>query len=59
MSKMGISTLESYRGAQAFQAIGLSQDVVDAYFTGTANPIRGVGLAQIADSASRRHALGF
>src|SRR5439155_4799238 len=43
-SKMGISTLQSYRGAQVFEAIGLNQSVVEKYFTGTASRIEGVGL---------------
>ncbi len=48
MSKMGISTYQSYCGAQIFDAIGLSKELVDAYFTGTATPIEGVGLKEIA-----------
>src|ERR1039458_8874501 len=43
-SKMGISTLQSYRGAQVFEAIGLNREVIDRYFTGTASRIAGVGL---------------
>ena len=49
MSKMGISTFQSYCGAQIFDAVGLSSDFVDDYFTGTASPIEGVGLAEIAE----------
>ena len=59
MSKMGISTLRSYRTAQLFEAIGLSREVVDEYFTGTTSRIAGVGLAQIARDALARHADGF
>ncbi|MFW6132781.1 MAG: glutamate synthase large subunit [Planctomycetota bacterium] len=55
MSKMGISTLRSYRSAQIFECIGLNSDVVDAHFTGTPTRIRGIGLAQIADEALQRH----
>ena len=56
MSKMGISTLSSYRGAQIFEAVGVAQDLTDACFTGTPSPIGGIGLAEIADVVLRRHA---
>jgi len=59
LSKMGISTASSYRGAQVFEAIGVSRGVIDAYFCGTRSAISGVGLAEIADDARRRHARGF
>src|SRR5882724_2723390 len=59
MSKMGISTLSSYQGAQIFEAIGIDQFVVDKYFTGTASRIRGVGLREIAEEALIRHERGF
>ena len=59
MSKMGISTYQSYCGAQIFDAIGLSKALVDAYFTGTATPIEGVGLEQIARETTERHRLAF
>jgi len=59
MSKMGISTLRSYRSGQLFEAIGLDREVVDAYFTGTSSRIGGVGLEQIAVDALRHHAAGF
>ena len=55
MSKMGISTYQSYCGAQIFDAVGLKADFVDTYFTGTATRIEGVGLAEIAEEAVRRH----
>jgi glutamate synthase (NADPH) large chain len=55
MSKMGISTLQSYHGAQIFEAIGLSPEVIDAYFTGTASRISGIDLEIIAEEARRRH----
>jgi glutamate synthase (NADPH/NADH) large chain len=55
MSKMGISTLQSYHGAQIFEAIGLSPEVVDRYFTGTASRISGVDLEVIAEECRRRH----
>ncbi len=55
MSKMGISTLRSYCGAQLFEAIGLSREVVDKYFTGVSSRIEGIGLEQIARDALRRH----
>ena len=59
MSKMGISTYQSYCGAQIFDAIGLKSDFVAKYFTGTATRIEGVGLAEIADEAVRRHRDAF
>ena len=52
MSKMGISTIQSYRGAQIFEAIGLNKDVVDQYFTWTASRIGGVGLDVIAEEVA-------
>src|SRR6202008_728529 len=55
-SKMGISTLQSYRGAQVFEAIGLNKSLVDKYFTGTASRIEGVGLDVLAEEARRKHA---
>ena len=56
MSKMGISTYQSYCGAQIFDAVGLSSAFVEAYFTGTATSIEGVGLTEIAEEAAARHA---
>ena len=58
-SKMGISTLQSYRGAQVFEAIGLKQDLVNHYFTGTASRIDGVGLDVLAEEAIRKHRHAF
>jgi glutamate synthase (NADPH/NADH) large chain len=55
MSKMGISTVASYTGAQVFEAIGISSDVVDTYFTGTVTRIGGIGLDEIAAEVLRRH----
>ncbi|HQL41850.1 MAG TPA: glutamate synthase-related protein, partial [Candidatus Omnitrophota bacterium] len=55
MSKMGISTLRSYRGSQIFEAVGLSCDVVERYFTGTASRVEGVGLEEIAAEAKARY----
>jgi glutamate synthase (NADPH/NADH) large chain len=55
MSKMGISTYQSYCGAQIFDAVGLSSELVEAYFTGTATTIEGVGLAEVAEETVRRH----
>src|SRR5579864_4889432 len=54
-SKMGISTLQSYRGAQVFEAIGLNKSLIDKYFTGTASRIEGVGLDVLAEEARRKH----
>jgi glutamate synthase (ferredoxin) len=59
MSKMGISSLQSYRGAQVFEALGLRQDVVDHYFTGTASRIGGIGLDVIAQEVLQRHAAAY
>jgi glutamate synthase (NADPH) large chain len=58
-SKMGISTLQSYRGAQVFEAIGLSQDLVEAYFAGTASRLGGVDLAVLAREAQVKHEFAF
>ncbi len=58
-SKMGISTLQSYRGAQVFEAVGLNQFLVDAYFRGTASRIEGVGLDVLAKEAQMKHAYAF
>ena len=55
MSKMGISTFQSYCGAQIFDAIGLSQKLVDKYFSGTATAIDGLGLSELAEETARRH----
>ena len=59
MSKMGISTIESYCGAQQFEAVGLHPSVVDRYFTRTASRIGGVGMDVIAREATIRHAQAF
>jgi glutamate synthase (NADPH/NADH) large chain len=58
-SKMGISTLQSYRGAQVFEAIGLNKQFVNTYFTGTASRIEGVGFDVIAEEAIRKHRHAF
>ncbi|MGF1569012.1 MAG: glutamate synthase large subunit [Nodosilinea sp.] len=58
-SKIGISTIQSYRGAQIFEALGLSQTVIDQYFTWTASRIQGVGLDVIAEEALGRHRHAF
>ncbi|MFZ5875007.1 MAG: glutamate synthase large subunit [Nitrospirota bacterium] len=54
-SKMGISTVQSYCGAQIFEAIGIGSDVINRYFTGTASRIQGIGLREIAEEVLRRH----
>ncbi len=59
ISKMGISTIQSYRGAQIFEAIGLSNGVIDKYFTWTASRVGGIGLDQIAEETLRRHRHAF
>jgi glutamate synthase (NADPH/NADH) large chain len=58
-SKMGISTLQSYQGAQIFEIIGLSKEVVDPYFTGAISRIEGMGLDEIAREALVKHQLAF
>jgi len=58
-SKMGISTVQSYRGAQIFEAIGLGKDLIDKYFTNTASRIGGIGLDVIATESLARHRRGF
>ena len=58
-SKMGISTLQSYRGAQVFEAVGLNKALVDQYFTGTASRIEGVGLDVLAQEAIAKHSFAF
>src|ERR1022692_1724779 len=58
-SKMGISTLQSYRGAQVFEAIGLSKRLVEKYFTGTSSRIEGVGLEVLAQEAILKHQYAF
>jgi glutamate synthase domain-containing protein 2/glutamate synthase domain-containing protein 3 len=59
MTKMGISTLQSYRGAQIFEAIGLNSEVVERYFTWTASRIEGVGLDVLARETQLRHDHAF
>ncbi|NBS43505.1 MAG: glutamate synthase subunit alpha, partial [Acetobacteraceae bacterium] len=59
MSKMGISTYQSYCGAQIFDAVGLSTSFVEKYFTGTATTIEGAGIAEIAAEAVQRHQAAF
>ena len=58
-SKMGISTLQSYRGAQVFEAIGLNREIVDQYFTGTPSRIEGIGLDVLAQEAIAKHEFAF
>ena len=59
MSKMGISTYQSYCGAQIFDAVGLNTPFVEKYFTGTHTMVEGVGLKEIAEETFRRHKLAF
>src|SRR3954452_3023452 len=58
-SKMGISTLQSYRGAQVFEAVGLNQSLVEAYFPGTTSRVEGIGLDVLAREAQMKHAYAF
>jgi len=59
MSKMGITTVQSYRGAQMFEAVGIDRDVIDAHFTGTPSRLGGVGLAELEAEGNARHARGW
>jgi glutamate synthase (NADPH) large chain len=59
LSKMGISTLQSYQGAQIFEAVGLARDVVDRYFNGTPSRLPGVDLDVLAEEARRKHDFAF
>ena len=59
MSKMGISTVASYTGAQIFEAVGLSDELVEEFFCGTVSRLGGIGLDEIADEVARRHVLAF
>ena len=59
MAKMGISTLQSYKGAQIFEAVGLAEEVVDRCFSGTPSRIKGVGFEVLAQEAIRRHNIGY
>jgi glutamate synthase (NADPH/NADH) large chain len=59
ISKMGISTIQSYCGAQIFEGVGLDQDLIDRYFTGTPSRIGGIGLDVIAEETAMRHARAF
>ncbi len=59
MAKMGISAIQSYRGAQVFEAVGLRQDVIDEYFTWTPSRIGGIGMRVIAQEVLERHHAAF
>ncbi|MEI6132104.1 MAG: glutamate synthase large subunit [Bacillota bacterium] len=59
LSKMGISTIQSYQGAQIFEAIGLNNDVIDVYFTGTPSRVQGIGLDVITEETLMRHRNAF
>jgi glutamate synthase (NADPH) large chain len=59
MAKMGISTLQSYKGAQIFEAVGLADDVIGRAFIGTASRVQGVGLEVLAEEMQRRHEVGY
>src|SRR5207247_1720851 len=58
-SKMGISTVQAYCGAQIFEAIGLNHELVDGYFTGTASRIEGIGIREIGEETLRRHKVAY
>lgn len=56
---MGISTIQSYQGSQIFEAIGISEDVIDKYFTGTVSRVGGITLEDIAKDVDERHSQAF
>ena len=58
-SKMGISTIQSYQGSQIFEAVGISSDVINKYFTGTVSPVEGITLDDIEESVDRLHSTAF
>ena len=58
-SKMGISTIQSYQGSKIFEAIGISKEVIDKYFTGTVSRIGGITLECIAENSDRQHSKAF
>ncbi|MEC4672365.1 MAG: glutamate synthase large subunit [Nitrospirota bacterium] len=58
-SKMGISTVQSYCGAQIFEAVGLNHELIDRYFTGTPSRVEGIGVREIGEETLRRHALAY
>ncbi len=58
-SKMGISTVQSYCGAQIFEAIGLNHDVINRYFTGTPSRVEGIGIREVGEECLRRHRLAY
>jgi glutamate synthase domain-containing protein 2/glutamate synthase domain-containing protein 1/glutamate synthase domain-containing protein 3 len=59
LSRMGISTIRSFHGAQIFEAVGLGSDLIEKYFTGTASRVGGIGLDEIAEEAGKRHRQAF
>ena len=59
MAKMGISTLQSYKGAQIFEAVGLADEIINRCFVGTASRVQGVNFATLVEETVRRHRLGF
>ncbi len=59
MSKMGISTIQSYRGAQIFEAVGLNSEFIDKYFTWTSSRIQGIGITEVAAESEKRHRGAF
>ncbi len=59
MSKMGIASLQSYRGAQLADTVGLSQEFLDEYFTGAVSPLEGIGLDEVAEDVAARHRSAF
>ena len=59
MAKMGISTLQSYKGAQIFEAVGLAKEIIDRCFVGTASRVEGIGFEILFNETKQRHELGY
>jgi glutamate synthase (ferredoxin) len=59
LSKLGISTLQGYQGAQTFEIVGIKKSIVDQFFTGTTSQVEGIGLKEIAQEVSKRHSNAF
>ncbi|MDP6733225.1 MAG: glutamate synthase large subunit [Gammaproteobacteria bacterium] len=59
MAKMGISTLQSYKGAQIFEAVGLADEIIDKCFSGTASRVQGVNFEVLIEESNRRHGIGY
>ena len=59
MAKMGISTLQSYKGGQIFEAVGLADEIIEKSFPGTPSRVQGVNFEVLSEEIERRHSIGF